>query len=232
MQDTRWLSFLRKQESKRDTKMMTKILRLIETLALALFFGFLPLVICLVGTVFFAGMVFGTEVLGPWALWSLLPGVAIDVVFLKKWVRNAYKINSKILAAIYIFYAVITIGMCMGMPIFHFAMCIAAGIYIARKIHFTGADEQTRTQAFKKMAKFCAAVMVLICCLITLWAIAGQMIGYRLDTPLLSFTFTVPIFFAVVLTGGAVLVLLQYWLTGTAAKVTFRLSRPLTKSSG
>jgi len=202
----------------------------IESVILGMFLGFLPLVVCFVGTVLFAGMVFGTEVLEAWALWSLVPGVAIDVVFLKKWVRNAYQINSKILAAIYIFYAVIAIGMCMGMPIFHFAMCIAAGFYIARKMHFAGANEQMRNQAFKRMAVFCAAVMALICCLITLWAIAGQMIGYKFDTPLLSFTFTVPIFFAVVLTGGAALVLLQYWLTGAAAKVTFRLSRPVTKS--
>lgn len=210
--------------------MMTKILRLIEILALALFFGFIPLIICLAGTVLFAGIVFGTEVLGPWTLWSLLPAVPIDIVFLKKWVRNAYQINTKILAAIYLFYAVVAIGMCMGIPIFHFVMCITAGIYIARKTIFNEADEQDRRLAFKRMARFCAAVMVLICCLITLWAILGQMIGYRFETPWLSFTFTVPIFFAIVLTGGAVLVLAQYWLTATAAKVTFRLSRPATKS--
>ncbi len=197
----------------------------IETLILGMFLGVLPLVVCLVGTVFFAGMVFGTEVLEAWALWSLVPGIVIDIIFLKKWVRNAYKINSKILAAIYIFYSVIAIGMCMGMPIFHFVMGTAAGVFAARKIHFAGADEQTREQAFKRMARFCASVMVLICCLITLWAIAGQMIGYKLDTPLLSFTFTVPIFFAVVLTGGAVLVLLQYWLTMITARLTFKLSR-------
>ena len=200
----------------------------IESLILGIFFGFVPLVICLVGTLFFTAVVFGTEVLEAWALWSLVPGIVIDIIFLKKWVRNAYKMNRKILAAIYIFYAVIAIGMCMGMPIFHFAMCIAAGIYIARKMHFTGADEQMRKQAFKRMAVFCAGVMVFICCLITLWAIAGQMIGYRVETPLVSFTFTVPIFSAVVLTGGAVLVLLQYWLTGIAAKLAFKLSRPAT----
>jgi hypothetical protein len=208
---------------------MTKILRLIETLAFALFFGFMPLVVCLVATVLFVGMVFGTEVLGPWTLWSLLPGIAIDIVFLKKWVRNAYQINTKILAAIYIFYAVIAIGICMGIPIFHFLMCVAAGIYIARKMLLTEADEQNHKQVFKRMARFCAAVMVLICCLITLWAIAGQMIGDEVETPLLTFTLTVPIFFAIVLTGGAVLVLAQYWLTATAAKVTFRLSRPATR---
>jgi hypothetical protein len=210
--------------------MLTKILRFIEILAIALFFGFIPLIICLAATVLFVGMVFGTDVLGPWTLWSLLPGVAVDIVFLKKWIRNAYQINSKILAAIYIFYAVIAIGMCMGMPILHFVMCVAAGIYIARKMLFTEAEEQNRKRAFKRMAGFCAAVMALICCLMMLWAILGQMIGQELETPLLTFTFTAPIFFAVVLTGGAVLVLAQYWLTGTAAKVTFRLSRPATNS--
>lgn len=190
----------------------------------------MPLVICLVGTVFFAGMIFGTEILEAWVLWSLVPGIAIDVVFLKKWVSNAYKMNSKILAAIYIFYAVIAIGMCMGMPVFHFAMCIAAGIYIARRMHFAGADEETRMRAFKKTAVFCAAVMVLICCLIAFWAILGRMIGYKVETPFVSFTFTVPVFFAFVLTGGAVLVLSQYWLTGITAKVTVRLSRPGTRA--
>lgn len=211
-------------------KMVTKILRLIEILALALFFGFIPLIICLAATVLFVGMVFGTELLGPWALWSLLPGLAVDIVFLKKWVRNAYQINSKILAAIYIFYAVVAIGMCMGIPIFHFVMCVAAGIYIARKMLFNEADEQNRKRAFKRMAKFCAVVMALICCLMTLWAMAGQMIGEEVETPLLTFTFTVPIFFAVVLTGGAVLVLAQYWLTTIAAMVTFRLSQSATKN--
>ena len=204
---------------------MGKILRIIEVASLGMFFGFLPLVTCLAGTVLFTGIVFGPEVLGPWVLWSLVPGVAINVVFLKKWVRGAYQMNSKILAGIYIFYAVIAIGMCMGMPIFHFVMCIAAGVFIARKMHFAGADEETRRLAFKRMAGFCGAVMVLICCLMTLWAILGQMIGYKVETPVLSFTLTVPIFFAVVMSGGAVLVLLQYWLTSAAAKVTFRLSR-------
>lgn len=212
--------------------MLTKILRLIEILALALFFGCIPLVICLAGTVLLAGIVFGPEVLGPWALWSLLPAMAIDIVFLKKWVMNAYKIKGKIFAAIYLFYAVVAIGICMGIPIFHFLMCVAAGIYIARKMLLTEADEQNRKRAFKRMAKFCAAVMALICCLMMLWAIVGQMIGSRVDTPLLSFTFTIPIFVTVVLAGGATLVLLQYCLANAAARVTFRLSRPMKKSSG
>lgn len=204
----------------------------IEALMLGIFFGFLPLVVCLVGTVLFTSIVFGKEVLEAWVLWFLLPGVAIDVVFLKKWVRNAYQMNSKILAWIYIFYSMIAVAMGMGVPIFNFVLCIAAGVYIARKMHFAGTDEQSRRGAFKRMAGFCAGVMVFICCLITLLAIAGKMIGYEFETPWGCITFTLPIFFAIVLSGGTVLVLAQYWLTTVAARVTFRLSRPAIKANG
>jgi hypothetical protein len=57
----------------------------------------------------------------------------------------------------------------------------------------------------------------------TLLGIVGKVPGSKFETPFLSFTLTVPVFFAVVLTGGAILVLLQYWLTTIAAKVTIKL---------
>jgi len=188
-----------------------------------MFFGFGPIVFCFLATMVTASIFFGKEALGPWVLWSLVPGAVLDVVFLKKWVRKTYQINNKVLAGIYLFYSVVALGMGMGVPILNFVLGIMAGVYIARKMHFLGSDEQSRNQAFRKMALFCAVVMVLMCCLITLWAIAGKMIGYRFETSYLSFTFTVPVFFAIVLTGGAVLVLLQYWLTTISAKITLKL---------
>jgi hypothetical protein len=207
-----------------------KVMSKIESVIIGIFFGFLPVLFC-VAAAGFTNVVFLEEKgIGYWALGGLCVGLIIDVMFVKSWVNSAYQMNSKILAALYIFYSIGVLGFCMGIPILEFPLGMAAGFYIARKMHFIGADEQTCRQAFKRMARFCAGVMVMICCLIMLWAIAGQMIGYRVETPLVSFTLTVPIFFAVVLTGGAVLVLAQYWLTGTAAKVTFRLSRPATKS--
>lgn len=198
------------------------ILRKIESVILGILLGVGPPGFCLLATLVIASIFFGTKVLGPWALWSLVPGVIIDIVFLKKWVRGAYKINNKALAAIYLFYSVVALGMGMGVPLFNFALGIAAGVYSARRIHFAGVDEQRRKKYFKKTAVFCAVIMALMCCLITLWAIAGQMIGYRFETPWLSFTFTVPIFTAVVLTGGVVLVSLKYWLTNKTAKLAFR----------
>ncbi len=204
---------------------MIKILRLIEILALALFFGFPPVLLCVVAAGFVNVIFLEEKGIAYWALGGLVVGLIIDVIFLKKWVRRAYQMNSKILAALYIFYSIGVLGFCMGIPILEFPLGMAAGAYAARKMYHTKAGPEEFKRNVKKVSVFAAAVMVLICCLITLWAIAGEMIGYRVETPYVSFTFTVPIFSAVVLIGGAGLVLLQYWLTRTAAKVTFKLCR-------
>jgi roadblock/LC7 domain-containing protein len=201
----------------------TRFVTIAESIILAIFFGFVPVLFFLVATVIAASILFGTKGLGPWVLWSFVPAILIDAVFIRRWVRRAYQMSPKVLGLLYLFYSVIVLGMCMGVPILNFALCIAAGLYSARRMHVAEADEQTRKRYFKKTAAFCAAVMALMCCLITLWAIAGRMIGYRLETPWVSFTLTGPTFSAVVLTGTAVLTLLHFWLARTAARVTFGL---------
>jgi hypothetical protein len=200
-------------------KMMGKI----ESLILGMFLGVGPIVFCFLATMVIASIFFGKESLGPWVLWSLVPGVIIDFLFLKKWARNAYQMNSKILAGIYLFYSVVALGMGMGLPILNFVLGIMAGVYTARRMHFHQADEQSRKQAFRKTAVFSALVMALMCCLMTLLGIVGKVPGSKFETPFLSFTFTVPVFTAVVLTGGAILVLLQYWMTTISANITLKL---------
>jgi hypothetical protein len=190
---------------------------------LAMFFGFVPVLFFLVATVVAASVLFGTKGLGPWVLWSFVPAAIIDAIFVGRWVKRAYQMSGKVLGLLYLFYSVIVLGMCMGVPILNFALCIAAGVYAGRKMRLAAADERTRGRYFNRMAVFCGVVIVLMCCLVALWAVAGQMIGYRVETPWLSLTLTLPAFSAVVLTGTAVLALLHFWLTRTAARVTFGL---------
>jgi len=195
------------------------ILRCVECIILAAFFGLVPVLFFLLITLVIASALFGTKALGPWALWSFVPAAVINVLILKKWVKGAYQMNGKALASVYLFYSIIGLGMCMGIPLVSFILGIAAGLYAARRMQLVQADEQIRKRYFKKTAIFSASVMVLMCCLITLWAIAGRMIGYRID----SFTITAPIFLVVVLTGGAIAVTLQYIVTLAAAKLMLRL---------
>lgn len=200
------------------------MLRIIESILLALFFGFLPVLVFVAAAGFLNVMFLEEKGIAYWALGGLGIGLIIDCFFVKDWITKAYQMNSKGLAAIYLFYSVLAIGMGMGMPVLNLALGIAAGVYSARKMHYIGADEESRHRDFKKMAVFCAAAMVMVCCLMALWAAVGGMIGSRFETPIVSFTFTLPVFLAVLITGGAALVLLQYCLTMAAAKATFRLS--------
>lgn len=195
------------------------IMRGVECVLLAFYFGLVPVLFCLVVTVVIASVLFGTESLGPWALWSFAPAIAFDAGLMKKWIKSAYRMSGVTLGILYLFYSVVTLGMFMGLPIGSFTLGIAAGLYAARRMQLAQADEQTRKRYFKKMAVFSASVMALMCCLITLWAVAGRMIGYRIDT----FTITAPVFFAIALTGGAIAVMLQYFVTIAAAGMMMRL---------
>ena len=198
------------------------ILRGVECVILAAFFGLVPVLFFLLATVISASALFGTKSLGPWALWSFVPAIAIDISLLKKCVKSAYLMSGKALASVYLFYSIVTLGMCMGMPIGSFTLGIAAGPYAARRMQLARADEEKRKRYFKKTAFFCASVMALMCCLITLWATVGGLIGAQVETPILSFTMTVPVFVMIVLTGGAAAVLLQYLVTLVTAKIAFR----------
>jgi hypothetical protein len=204
---------------------MDDIVSKVESFILGVILGAVPVLLCLVILViigFFTGLL--TDETGPYlGLLALAIGVIIDCLFLKRWVRSAYQMNNKVLAAIYIFYSIGILGFFMGIPIGCIFLGVLAGFYAGRKVSLAGNNQINSRGYFRRVAVFSSAVMVLICALITLWAIAGKMIGYEVEVPV-SFTLTAPIFWAVVFTGGAFLVLLQYWLTNKAAKVTFNLS--------
>ena len=202
---------------------MSKLLKAFESFTLAAFFGFVPVIFCFSLAVLIHILFFEGRLVPVWTLSGVVAGIVIDIFFLKRWISRAYRINSKVLALVYLFYSVVTLGMCMGIPVLNFALAIAAGLYIARKMQLAEADEQIRKRNFRRTAVFCAAVMTLLCFFVMLWAIAGQMIGYEFEMGRLSITFTVPIFFAIVLIGTAVLALLQYTLARISATAAFKL---------
>jgi hypothetical protein len=165
-----------------------------------------------------------TDTTGPYlALAALITGLMIDVIFLRRWVRNAYQFNNKILAGIYIFYSVVALGICMGVPLLNFGVGILAGIYITRRLYYTSAEQDTRKASIKKTALFSAAVIMAMCCLTGTWALVGGMIGSRFESPIVSFTFTAPLLVATILAGGLFLSALQYCLTLASAKLAIKI---------
>jgi hypothetical protein len=161
---------------------------------------------------------------GPYALAASGAGLVIDIIFLKAWVGGAFRMSNAQLGVIYVFYSIGALGFGMGVPIFNFAVGITAGFYTARKVYHIQADQIQRSRKIKKTALFTAVVLMAMCSLTGFWAIVGGLVGSRFETPVLSFTFTVPIIIGCVISGGLILCALQYWLTTAAAKITLRLS--------
>ena len=178
---------------------------------------------CFVTAWFISAVLLDEEIVPTIALSGLGVGIIIAFAFFKRWVKKAYQLNNKVLVAIYIFYSIGVLGFCMGVPILNFALGILAGIYTARQAFYANNNAQELNQNIKKTALFSAIVMVLMCCLTGTWALVSGMIGSSFESPVLSFTFTVPILVGIVLTGGLILSLLQYWLTFIAAKIIVKV---------
>jgi hypothetical protein len=199
-------------------------MRKIESFIIGFILGLGPILFCLIVIVLTASIAgFLTDNTGPYlALTALLTGLTIDVIFLKTWIKNIYHFNIKIPATIYIFYSFVALAMGMGVPLFNFGVGILSGIYIARRLYYTHAEQEVCNTSIKKTALFSAKVMMAMCCLTGTWALIGGMIGYRFESPIVSFTFTIPILIGIVLSGGLFLSVLQYGLTCAAARLTVK----------
>lgn len=146
----------------------------LEAFILGLVFAPAPIIFCFVGAWFTTAILgFSEKVVSTSALSGLAVGLVVAAIFLKRWVRNAYKINSKALAVLYIFYSVIAIGFGMGIPLFNYILGIAAGVYVVRKMYYLGTNEEECKRSIKKTAIFTAAIMLMVCCLMVLWGLAG-----------------------------------------------------------
>ena len=198
----------------------------VEAVILGILFGAVPILLCFL-LVFIISLSANliTDETGPYfGLAALGVGLVINIIFLKRWGKAAYRLNNKFLGAIYVFYSIGALGFGMGVPIFNFTVGITAGVYTGRKMHHIQANGSERIRNIKKTALFTAVVLMAMCCLTGLWALVGGLVGARFEIPVLSFTFTVPVIIGCVISGGLILCILQYWITTAAAKITLKLS--------
>jgi hypothetical protein len=189
-----------------------------EKLVLAGYLGLGPVMVAFLVTVLAAATAVGIERLGPWLLWGLAPGLVLDVVFIKRWMRAVERGRRGILAGWYVFYSVVGVGMCMGIPLCQVFLGILAGWYGARKV-LGGDSEVERLLTIRRVSLFAALVMGLVCLLAVLWGGVGGMVGSRFESPIVTFRFTLPVYLAVG-TGATIgLMLFQYSLTFATGKL-------------
>jgi len=154
-------------------------------------------------------------------------GVAIDIAFLKRWVRTAYSWNEKLLLAVFLFYSVCVFGFFMGVPVFNLAVGVAAGLFWGRRLLHLGVDETTAAHDALRVARASAWA-------ITLVSFASGYFATRdvADTARnlqgmlgLPFTPTDRMVVALIVTGGPALIVAQHWWTKKSVLWAYRLGR-------
>jgi hypothetical protein len=203
----------------------------LKAFVLGLVFAPAPISFCFVGAWFTtAALGFSEKVVSTAALSGLAVGLGVASIFLERWVKNAYKLSNKILAALYVYYSILAIGFGMGIPLFNYILGIAAGVYIVRRMYNAGADEAEYKRNVKKTAIFTAVIMLIVCCLMVLWGLAGRVSGKDFEVFFkalfgLKLSIDTAGFVGIIFFGVCAMILLQYWLTRLSAKIALKLSR-------
>lgn len=180
-----------------------------------------PIMLFLTGWWVSIGLVAENDIF-KFAFLGLGVGVLIDLVFLKKWVGNAFNLNKVILVLIYLFYSFCIYGFFMGLPVPNTAMGIIAGLCMGRKMYHQKADGKEFDRNVKVTSIVTTIVMTLICLSSALLALGETSLPAELEAMFhLNFEVTWQMIIAMIVLGGTTLILSQYWLTKKAASLAF-----------
>ena len=159
---------------------------------------------------------------------GLVVGILIDALFLRKWFQKPYQASTKVLILIYLFYSAGIFGFFMGIPVFNLITGLAAGIFTGRKARLNHENINEFNSKILKVSTFSTLIIVIFSILSAALALqdpidtARNLEGMFRMPP---FTLSTAIIIDIILIGGILLALLQYWLTRQAALAAFGIRK-------
>ena len=154
---------------------------------------------------------------------GLLVGIVIDILFLKKWILNAYRMDLKWLAVLYLFYSVGLFGFFMGVPVFNLLLGLFAGFYMGLRAADAGKSREEAEVNFNKTGFFTSFILA-VACTAALWlastdsSTAANINGMlALRQPL-----TKQGIMTVSVVGGVVMVVLEFFITRGVARWAYK----------
>jgi hypothetical protein len=145
---------------------------------------------------------------------GLLPGLIVNLKFLKGWIDRRYNLPLWFVAGIYIFCNICLYGLFMGFPVFNLALGLVAGYYFGKRIQVKNIHPDKRSKLINHVSFFTGFIMTLICFSSGFIALRGIGVGKDLQSMLgLGFEVTKPMIWIVTLIGGLLLILLQIVVT-------------------
>lgn len=198
-------------------------MRKLETVVIGLIFGAIPVIGCFI-TGWWLSIPFVPEsLIFVGALSGLLVGIVVDVVFLKRWIHRAYSLSPIVWSGIYLFYSVGLFGMFMGVPVFNIGLAVPAGFFIGAYLAHQDATRPQVQQTARHSSMVTTGILALICGASAFVALIDPYTAANLEGLLgLNFTVTTLMIVGLIVIGGSLLLVLQWWLTTKSVELTYR----------
>ncbi len=199
----------------------------VEDMAIGIALGAVPILVCFIAFWWISILFVPESDIFRWALVGLLVGILLDVFFLRGWIRRAYSMKIWIWIAAYLFYSIGLFGFFMGVPIFNLLLAIPAGVFVGRGLSHNTADPSQLRKTARQTAMFTSGILGLICIASAWIALVSPSTAADLKGMLgLPFQVTPAMIVTLILTGGAAILGLEWWLTVFVVKRTYRYSIP------
>ena len=158
------------------------------------------------------------------ALAGFVIGIILDFLFLRRVISNLYEINTSNLILVYVFYSLCCFGFFMGVPVFNVLLGILAGYYVAARCAYSRRDIIYTEHFFRQTAIFTSVIMSLVSVVSATIALSDPFTPKNIKGMLgLNFDITKMVLLLIIVFGGAVLIVVQFFLTKYTAIISYRI---------
>jgi hypothetical protein len=154
---------------------------------------------------------------------GVIGGIALNLLLLKKAVARLYRMRTWVMICLLALYSVGIFGFFMGVPVFNVLAGMLAGIYVGRQAKVMGYDAAHFSARVKKAQLISLSLLVLACAASATLALSDSHTAANLQGMLsLRFPLTTPLLVAIILVGGAMLLVAQLLVTKASAALAYR----------
>ena len=190
----------------------------------AVIWGFMLFVVpfCAVWWTFYT-LTKDVTIIGLGCILGAVSGIVLNVLFQKKLAAHPYNQKTWVSVLLLILYSVGIFGFFMGVPIFNILAGALAAVYVGRQAKILGWDMSHFTIQLKRTQFLLFIVLFVICAASAYLALSDSHTAANLEGMFsLGFSLTQPMLVAVILVGGALLLMFQAALVKVLAYFSYR----------
>ncbi len=162
------------------------------------------------------------------ALSGFIFGAALDCTLLRRFLFRLFELPLSAFVVIEIFYSIMVYGFFMGFPVFNIFVGILGGYAIAKRSALLRTPMTEATRSSRRINRFSTVLLLFFCTCSAVLALRESTICSQVKGMLnLPFPVTMPMIWALILTGGGALLLLQYLVAKSLSRKIIARDCPL-----